>query len=381
MGSLFQELKRRNVFKVGAAYAVIAFVLAQVAQLALETFGTPAWVLQTIVLLLGLGFPIALVLAWAFELTPDGIKTDGADQAPQPIVGPPDQKLNYITIALVLLVAGFLFADRFMLDSRPTPQNSVIANSNDQVRRTIIPLGPMPPSLAAAGIRTVVALTSDGSRLAYTSYNNGQSQLYIRDLNQLEPRTLNLTIEGILRNSPMVFSPDGEWLAYIAGSDLMKASVAGGAAQIIAESVTIAVEWTEDDTLIISDNNYRLWLVSASSGEMERVNIATISDVEAHVYARYLPGDNTILFTRGENYTAAAGPIRNVEIFNISENESRLLIQNAINATYSPTGHIVFMRDGSLWAAPFDAVDLQVTGSEVMLVEGIEGNSRFGVAS
>ena len=95
MGSLFQELKRRNVFKVGAAYAVVAFVLAQVAQLALETFGTPDWVLQTIVLLLGLGFPIALVLAWAYELTPGGIKSDAAVQSNQTSANSTDRKLIY----------------------------------------------------------------------------------------------------------------------------------------------------------------------------------------------------------------------------------------------------------------------------------------------
>lgn len=74
--SLFSELKRRNVFKVGSAYVVVAFVLAQVADLVLPTFNAPDWVNQTIFFLLALGFPVALVLAWAFELTPGGIKPD-----------------------------------------------------------------------------------------------------------------------------------------------------------------------------------------------------------------------------------------------------------------------------------------------------------------
>ena len=76
MGNLFQELKRRNVFKVGSAYIVVAFVLAEAADLILPTFDTPTWVIQTIFLILALGFPIAVVLAWALELTPDGIKVD-----------------------------------------------------------------------------------------------------------------------------------------------------------------------------------------------------------------------------------------------------------------------------------------------------------------
>lgn len=78
--SLFSELKRRNVFKVGSAYVVVAFVLAQVADLVLPTFSAPSWVNQTIFFLLALGFPVAIVMAWALELTPDGIKRDTRSQ-------------------------------------------------------------------------------------------------------------------------------------------------------------------------------------------------------------------------------------------------------------------------------------------------------------
>jgi TolB-like protein len=79
--SLFSELKRRHVFKVGSAYVVIAFVLAQVVDLVLPTFNAPFWVIQTIFFILALGFPIALVLAWAFELTPSGMKLDANSQS------------------------------------------------------------------------------------------------------------------------------------------------------------------------------------------------------------------------------------------------------------------------------------------------------------
>ena len=76
MQSLLTELKRRGVIRVGAAYLITAWLLAQVADLALESFGAPAWVMQTILLVLLIGFPLALFLAWAFELTPEGIKRD-----------------------------------------------------------------------------------------------------------------------------------------------------------------------------------------------------------------------------------------------------------------------------------------------------------------
>jgi adenylate cyclase len=74
VGNFFAELKRRNVYKVAIAYAVIAWLLMQIASQIFPFFEIPNWAVRLVVLLLILGFPIALVLAWAFELTPQGLK-------------------------------------------------------------------------------------------------------------------------------------------------------------------------------------------------------------------------------------------------------------------------------------------------------------------
>ncbi len=74
--SLFNELKRRNVFRVGLAYLVSAWVIAQVANLILDNIDAPPWVMQAILMVLGLGFVIALIISWAYELTPEGLKKD-----------------------------------------------------------------------------------------------------------------------------------------------------------------------------------------------------------------------------------------------------------------------------------------------------------------
>ena len=81
-GNFFSELKRRNVYKVAVAYAVVAWLLMQVASQIFPFFEIPNWVVRLVVLLLVIGFPIALVIAWAFELTPEGLKrTEVADAA------------------------------------------------------------------------------------------------------------------------------------------------------------------------------------------------------------------------------------------------------------------------------------------------------------
>ena len=95
--SLFNELKRRNVFRVGLAYVVSAWVIAQVADLVLDNIDAPPWVMQALLLILGLGFVVALIISWAYELTSEGIKKE--------------QDVHFVTSwrltpLVVLLVAG-----------------------------------------------------------------------------------------------------------------------------------------------------------------------------------------------------------------------------------------------------------------------------------
>src|SRR6266481_3837810 len=80
----FGELKRRNVYKVGVAYAVVGWLLIQVATQVFPFLEIPNWTIRVVILLTALGFPIALIIAWAFELTPEGIRsTEAADAARQ----------------------------------------------------------------------------------------------------------------------------------------------------------------------------------------------------------------------------------------------------------------------------------------------------------
>jgi hypothetical protein len=83
--NFFGELKRRNVYKVAVAYAVVAWLLIQIATQVFPFFEIPNWAVRLVVLVIMIGFPVALILAWAFELTPEGIKrTDGSTQTKGP---------------------------------------------------------------------------------------------------------------------------------------------------------------------------------------------------------------------------------------------------------------------------------------------------------
>jgi hypothetical protein len=113
--SFFNELKRRNVFRVGIAYAITAWLIAQIAGLAADSFGAPAWVMKMIITMLMLGAPIALIMAWAYELTPGGLRRESGIEPGQSVAQANASKLDRtITIALVLAVAYFSY-DKFVL--------------------------------------------------------------------------------------------------------------------------------------------------------------------------------------------------------------------------------------------------------------------------
>lgn len=92
--SLFNELKRRNVFKVGIGYVLIAWLIAQVLQLVFESFETPEWAIKTVLVLLATGLPFALFFAWVFEMTPEGLKRDHEVRGSQAITPKTIRKLK-----------------------------------------------------------------------------------------------------------------------------------------------------------------------------------------------------------------------------------------------------------------------------------------------
>jgi len=114
---LINELKRRNVFRVAVGYIVSCWLLAQVADLVLENIGAPDWVMQTIMLVLALGFPVVVFFSWAYEVTPEGIKRESEIDRTQSITHVTARKLDR-AITLVLLVALAYFAyDKFVASS------------------------------------------------------------------------------------------------------------------------------------------------------------------------------------------------------------------------------------------------------------------------
>jgi len=129
--SFFAELKRRNVYKVAVAYLVVGWLVIQAASILLPTFHAPEWVMQTIVLLLIVGFPVALVLSWAFEITPQGIKRESEVAPDESITRHTGRKIVGITLVLAVLAAG-LMAFQFL---RPKSTSLTLRSASDELPR------------------------------------------------------------------------------------------------------------------------------------------------------------------------------------------------------------------------------------------------------
>lgn len=115
MGDLFQELKRRNVFRVGAAYAVLSWLVLQVGAVLAPILGLPEVVLSFVIFALVLGLPMALLLAWAWELTPDGLKRATEVAPDASVTEKTGRKINRLTTGILVAVIALLLVDRFLL--------------------------------------------------------------------------------------------------------------------------------------------------------------------------------------------------------------------------------------------------------------------------
>ena len=120
--NFFAELKRRNVYKVAVAYAVVSWLLIQVATQVFPFFEIPNWAVRLVVLLLILGFPVALILSWAFEITPEGIKRESEVAHEQSTARHTGRKIVALTIVVAVIAAGLLVFQLVRSKSAVTPR-------------------------------------------------------------------------------------------------------------------------------------------------------------------------------------------------------------------------------------------------------------------
>ena len=132
--SLIAELKRRNVFRVGVAYAIVAWLLVEVASVVLPALHLPDWTLTLLVVFVVAGFPLALIVAWAFELTPEGIKREAEVDRTESTTHVTGRKLDFAIIGLLAVAVVYFAVDKFVLEAEPEQAEIAIERARGGVR-------------------------------------------------------------------------------------------------------------------------------------------------------------------------------------------------------------------------------------------------------
>ena len=170
--SFFEELKRRNVFRVAIAYVVVAWLVTQVLQLVFETFGTPEWVMKTVLALLAVGLLFACFFAWAFEMTPDGLKKESEVDRSQSVTTQTGRKLNNLIVAVMALAIVYLVYDKFVLSSARGTAAAVTTATDE---------GDQAPRQQPAGDAAVVETEQSVAVLPFVNMSDDAGNEYFSD--------------------------------------------------------------------------------------------------------------------------------------------------------------------------------------------------------
>ena len=205
-----------------------------------------------------------------------------------------------------------------------------------------------------------MAISSDGTRFVYSA--NGQ--LYLRAMDQLEATPIRGTDEA---RSPFL-SPNGEWVGFHADGQLKKVAVLGGAVVNLGEArAPFGARWGADDTIVFGQGGVGIMRVSADGGGAPEVLIPLVGTKAGHG-PQVLPGERAVLYTLGD---AGNWDDAQIVVHSLETDQGEVLIEGGRDARYVPTGHLVYVLDGTLWAVPFDVDKLEKTGSPIPMAEGV----------
>ena len=228
---------------------------------------------------------------------------------------------------------------------------------------------------AVAGARLTAALSPDGGRIAYVTRGaDGRQLLTVAGFDQSAP----VVLAGTDGADDPCFSPDGQWVGYHLGFRLMKIPAQGGEPVTIATAPAAVrgVAWGEDGNIIFGTSAAGLYRVPAAGGNIQPITDPSKSNHSSDRWPQFLPGGQTIL------YTGSLGiwSVDDSEIVarNLKTGESKSIYRGGYNSRYVSTGHLLFLRQGSIFGVRFDPSNLRISGQPVKLLDGVSGDVRFG---
>jgi serine/threonine-protein kinase len=239
------------------------------------------------------------------------------------------------------------------------------------------------PGLSIAGINAqfgdAAVLSPDGTTIAFVAQEGEEKPplIYIRRLDQLRAEPLLGTDNAVT----LFFSPDSRWVGFWAGRKLRKIAVTGGAAVPLADAPELrGASWIDDDTIVFAPDKMggtRLLRVPASGGAAAPLTALAEGEL-IQQWPQVLPGGKAVLFT--SSGTPGMYNTADLVVQSLPAGPRRVVMRGGYHGRYLPSGHLVYIHDGTLYAAPFDLDRLEVTGPPVAAIEGMRSNSITGGA-
>ena len=216
-----------------------------------------------------------------------------------------------------------------------------------------------------------VILSPDGMTLAFVAQQASQTRLFVRKLDQLQAAALAGTEDA---TNPF-FSPDGQWVAFFAGRKLKKISVTGGAAVILCDAANgRGGTWTDDDAIIFTPENgtnVTLMRVPAAGGTPAVFGVLN-KGATSQRWPQALPGGKAVLFS--EHSATNDWDDGNVVVEPFSGGTPKIVVTGGHYGRYVPTGHVIYLRQGTLFAIRFDLDRLETIGQAAPVLDSVVAN-------
>ena len=222
------------------------------------------------------------------------------------------------------------------------------------------------PQVGFAGLaRATMAISDDGSVIvASTAYGLLRRRLESSTFEPIagsESRQVGVSGPAI--------SPDGEWVAYWVAGQIWKVPISGGTPMAVAQGTNpLGMDWDETGVVFTSDND--VYRVSADGGG-EPEKIVDLPPASSPLGPQMLPGGTDVLLTIAEGASPDRWERARIVMVNVASKAQTTLVDGGADARYAPTGHIIFARNGSLLAVPFDLESKTVSGTPIAVVEGV----------
>jgi serine/threonine protein kinase len=236
----------------------------------------------------------------------------------------------------------------------------------------------LPDKVLMSGTTPALAISPDGHQIAFVATQEGQNLLWVRSLDSFTPKPLaGMEISG--SPTPPFWSPDSRFIGFFAGGKLKKIDTSGGPPQTLCDlPAARGGTWNRDGVILVGTTAGTLFRISQAGGELTPLTTLDQSRFEtSHRWPHFLPdGRHFLFFVR-------SGKVENTGVYvgSLESKETRQLLRNVLSAMYAPPGFLLFLRNETLMAQPFNTDTLTLTGEQVPIAEQVAFNSGLGRGS